>query len=293
MNIDEVMLETKRGKSPGPEKPGRDVRRTTQVLNFAVQILGGLMLLALSLACGFGFLDSFEPGNGLAPKAIYGALACSFVVGAVAWGRCMMKNSAGGCSVADWTTPGLGGWIWGALALAAADAARCNAGTPDPLLAAGEQAFIGSYKLDNVLLAPGKLVVLPNSNPLFKDMGDSPEQAAQKGLLNAKQLAVLKRQDSTMVILTNHSFVITNLPSADLTRSFTVKGTWSMKVHRVFDTYGYQISLKCAEPEGSAVHVRFINGDKPNPRVLEIFFGAGKQGTVTFRFANTNTQGSG
>ena len=179
------------------------------------------------------------------------------------------------------------------MALTVIDSGRCNAGSADPLLAAGERAVVGSYKLDNVLLAPGKLVVLPNSNPLFQDMGDSIELAAKKGLLNTTLLGILKRQDSNMTILTNHTFVISNLPSTDLTRTVTVNGTWSMKVYHVFDTYGYRISLESAEYQGASIHAKFINADKPNPPILEIFSDAGKQGTAMFRFANTDPHGSG
>ena len=42
------------------------------------------MLLAMVLFCAFGFFASFEPGNGLIWKLGYGALACGFLVGAVA-----------------------------------------------------------------------------------------------------------------------------------------------------------------------------------------------------------------
>ena len=180
-----------------------------------------------------------------------------------------------------------------ALTLLMVDSAKSSAASPDPLLASGEQALVGSYKIDNVLLSPGKLVVLPNSNPLFQDMGDTPEQAAQKGLLNETQLAVLKRQDCVMTILVNHSFLITNLPSGDLTRTFTVKGTWSMKVYHVFDTYGYRVSLNCAQYQGPAIHARFINADKPGPPILEVFSGAGKQDAVMFRFANMDSRRAG
>ncbi|MGH7969766.1 MAG: hypothetical protein ACREIC_13665, partial [Limisphaerales bacterium] len=259
-------------------KSAHDVRPFTKFLRFLSRILAALVLLVSGLFCGFGFLASFEPGNGLAWRVVYGALTCCFLSGAFALGRCAMKNSAQRFPMADPTSPGLRSWIWGALALVAIDSARCNGGTPDPLLASGEQALIGSYKLDNVLLAPAKLVVLPNSDPLFKDMGDSPEQAAQKGLLNPTQLAVLKRQDCALTILADYSFVITNLPSADLTRTFTVKGTWSMRVYHVFDTYGYRISLNCVGYQG--LHAKFISADKPSLPILEIFSGAGKQSNV-------------
>jgi len=45
---------------------------------------------------------------------------------------------------------------------------RCGGGGPDPLLTSGEQALVGSYRLDHVLLAPGKLGILPNSNQMFR-----------------------------------------------------------------------------------------------------------------------------
>ena len=106
---------------------------------------------------------------------------------------------------------GVFSWGFAVLVLLTAPSGTSLAGSPDPLLAAGEQALVGSYKLDHVLLAPGKLVLLPNGNPMFEGMGDTPEQAAAKGLVNAKQVAVLQRQDCTMTVLPDHSFVITNL----------------------------------------------------------------------------------
>jgi uncharacterized membrane protein len=48
------------------------------------RIVGAFMLLALALFCLFGFLASFEPGNGLLWKAGYGALACGCFAMAVA-----------------------------------------------------------------------------------------------------------------------------------------------------------------------------------------------------------------
>jgi len=46
--------------------------------------VGTLALLAIALFCVFGFLASFEPGNGLAWKIGYGALGCICLTGAVA-----------------------------------------------------------------------------------------------------------------------------------------------------------------------------------------------------------------
>jgi hypothetical protein len=181
-------------------------------------------------------------------------------------------------------------WMFAVLALLTATSGMCVAGSPDPLLAAGEQALVGSYKLDHVLLAPGKLVVLPNGNPMFEGMGDTPEQAAAKGLVNAKQVAVLQRQDCTMTILADHSFVITNLPAADLSQTASVIGTWSIQVYRVFETYGYRIALNRSGSKGVALSAKFFNADKPNPPILDIFYGDGKKDSVMFRFANTTRQ---
>jgi hypothetical protein len=46
--------------------------------------LGAFALLAIALFCGFGFLASFEPGNGLPWQVIYGVLGCGCLIGAVA-----------------------------------------------------------------------------------------------------------------------------------------------------------------------------------------------------------------
>ncbi len=174
------------------------------------------------------------------------------------------------------------------LALVMTGLAGCSGS--DPLLAPGEQALTGWYQLDDVLLAPGKLVILPSSNPLFGDRADTPEQAERQGLLDARQAAVLNRQDCGITILADHSFVITNLPSPDLTETFSLKGTWSMEVYHVFDSYGYRISLKCSGYKGPAIRAKFFNGDKPDPAVLEIFYGDGKRETVMFRVAKPKAQ---
>jgi hypothetical protein len=186
----------------------------------------------------------------------------------------------------------LGGFSWGfaVLVLLTAPSGTSLAGSPDPLLAAGEQALVGSYKLDHVLLAPGKLVLLPNGNPMFEGMGDTPEQAAAKGLVNAKQVAVLQRQDCTMTVLPDHCFVITNLPSPNLSQTASVTGTWSIQVYGAFQTYGYRIALKCGDFKGPALHAKFFSADKPNPPIVDIYYGDGKKDSVMFRFANTTKQ---
>ena len=58
--------------------------------------MGAVALLALGLFCGFGFLASFEPGNGLAWKAVYGSLTFGFLAGAVALFRRGVGGKAAG-----------------------------------------------------------------------------------------------------------------------------------------------------------------------------------------------------
>jgi len=65
----------------------RALSRLGQILRMLARILAALVLLAMALFCAFGFLASFEPGNGLIWKVGYGALACGFLVGAVAFLR--------------------------------------------------------------------------------------------------------------------------------------------------------------------------------------------------------------
>jgi hypothetical protein len=52
------------------------------VLQITVRILAALALLAIALFCSFGFLASFEPGNGFLWKAGYAALGCGCMTGA-------------------------------------------------------------------------------------------------------------------------------------------------------------------------------------------------------------------
>jgi hypothetical protein len=49
-----------------------------------VRILASVPLLAIAGFCVFGFLASFEPGNGLPWKVGYGALGCGCMIGAIA-----------------------------------------------------------------------------------------------------------------------------------------------------------------------------------------------------------------
>jgi hypothetical protein len=58
------------------------------------RILGSLALLGIALFCVFGFLASFEPGNGILWKIVYGALGCGSLLGAVALLRAKGQDQA-------------------------------------------------------------------------------------------------------------------------------------------------------------------------------------------------------
>lgn len=59
------------------------MKRSYHVMQILGRILGALALLAVALFCVFGFLASFEPGNGLQWKIGYAALGCGCLTGAV------------------------------------------------------------------------------------------------------------------------------------------------------------------------------------------------------------------
>lgn len=174
------------------------------------------------------------------------------------------------------------------VALIAILLAGCGNRGSDLLLAAGEQALVGTYKLDNVLLTPGKLVLLPDGNPLFVGMGDTPEQAGRKGLLEPSQVATLQKDTCTLTVLADHNFTISNLPTADLSQSASSKGNWSIQVYHFSGAHGYRISMKASGSNRDFVRARFFNADKPDPPILEIFYGDGKKESVMFRFARAN-----
>jgi peptidoglycan/LPS O-acetylase OafA/YrhL len=54
------------------------------ILNWLLRIIVAMLLLCVTAFCTFGFLASFEPGNGWQWKAGYAALASGGLVGAVA-----------------------------------------------------------------------------------------------------------------------------------------------------------------------------------------------------------------
>jgi hypothetical protein len=68
---------------PRPHDKERIImKRTSIILQMLVRIMGALAFLAIALFCGFGFLASFEPGNGWLWKAGYAALGCLCLAGA-------------------------------------------------------------------------------------------------------------------------------------------------------------------------------------------------------------------
>lgn len=175
-----------------------------------------------------------------------------------------------------------------ALAMFTAASTKSAEASPDPLLTAGERAIVGTYRMDNVLLAPGQGVMLHPGHPMFDGFGDTPEQAAKKGLLKPSQVAALQKQSCTMTVLPDNSFVISNLPAADLSHTASLKGIWSIQVYRVFDAYGYRISMKVIGPKKDLIRAKFISAGKPNPPILEIFYNDQQNDGVMFRFTNTN-----
>jgi hypothetical protein len=67
--------------------------RTTKILIILTRILCSFALMAMSLFCVFGFLDSFEPGNGsFFWKLAYGTLACGCLLGTFVLLRGLFKE---------------------------------------------------------------------------------------------------------------------------------------------------------------------------------------------------------
>jgi hypothetical protein len=163
----------------------------------------------------------------------------------------------------------------------------CGKQVSDPLLPAGEQAIVGFYKLDNVLLGAGGLVRLHPLDPMFDGVGDTLEQAAKKGLFTSGQVAILQQLDCAMQVVADHTFTISNLPAADFSRTISMKGSWSLKVYHVFETYGYRISMK-GGPKGDLVLVKFLNADRPDTHGIEVYYNEGQMGQVAFRFTKIN-----
>jgi len=126
-------------------------------------------------------------------------------------------------------------------------------------------------------------------------IGDTPEQAAKKGILTLAGAALLQRNDCRMQIAADHTFVISNLPAADMSGILTVRGSWALTVYHFSETYGYRVSMK-ESPKASLSLARFLNADKPsslnanrpNPPDLEVCLKGGQSGQVGFRFAKAN-----
>lgn len=63
---------------------GRADTGDMKIFKQALKNLAGLPLLCVTAFCVFGFLASFEPGNGLQWQLGYGTFACGSLVGAIA-----------------------------------------------------------------------------------------------------------------------------------------------------------------------------------------------------------------
>jgi hypothetical protein len=93
-----------------------------------------------------------------------------------------------------------------AVALLLAAAAGCT----DRVLTDSEQAIAGSYALDDVR-ASGTGGMPPG----------------------------LELRNCTLTIRSDHSFAFTNVPSADLSKTESYTGTWSLRIMHVWETTGY------------------------------------------------------
>lgn len=65
------------------------MKTLTDTLELVVRLISGIVLFGISAFCVFGFLESFEPGNGVLWRIGYGTFGCGSVSGAMAlaaWG---------------------------------------------------------------------------------------------------------------------------------------------------------------------------------------------------------------
>ena len=92
MNLNDITSKSSQDAVSNAHQHAPPGSRLAKVLRIAGRILLALVSLAIALFCGFGFLDSFEPGNGLIWKIGYGALACGFFAGAVLFVRGCRAN---------------------------------------------------------------------------------------------------------------------------------------------------------------------------------------------------------
>ncbi len=83
MNANEMFEEPCQAHVAKPPHQALPVR-TPKILMSLVRILGLFGFMAVALFCVFGFLESFEPGNGGIWKIVYGTLACGSLLAAVA-----------------------------------------------------------------------------------------------------------------------------------------------------------------------------------------------------------------
>lgn len=74
-------------------------------IRIAAKLVGAILLVGLTLFCGYGFLASFEPGFGKFPNvfhAFYGVIGVAALVGAVWLVRSALKWMMTGASDPHW-----------------------------------------------------------------------------------------------------------------------------------------------------------------------------------------------
>lgn len=176
------------------------------------------------------------------------------------------------------------------LALAVSFVARAESPDRDRLLTAGEAGLTGSYTLDNVLVLPGKLVIIADGS-IFAGLGETIVQAEKSGTLKPQQATTLGKQKCRLRILANHTFTVSGLPSANISSTVSILGKWRLTVYEALGTYGYRIELT-SDAKSPELHARFLNADRPSPQGLEIFYGGKTVTAPLFRFVRTSKEPS-
>ena len=166
-------------------------------------------------------------------------------------------------------------------------------GRPDPakqgaekrdavrFLAEGEKETVGFYQLNNVLLAAGQLVWLDAEDAKAMGIGDTLKQAQEKDVLSPARGATLQQKECTLRVLPDHTFTLSNLPTASFSQYVSFQGTWSLKVYHVFDISRYRLSM-VGGPKGDLVLSKFYSADLPG--VIEMHYREGPNTEVSFRF---------
>jgi hypothetical protein len=97
MNLNHITVKSEDEARMDTRRQTLSARPPAKILGVLARLLGALACLALALFGVFGFLEAFEPGNGLVWKVGYGALACGFLVGAVV----LLRGSPGNAGSPD------------------------------------------------------------------------------------------------------------------------------------------------------------------------------------------------